>query len=238
MAKMETQKTTRGLKDKSVALAEMQMEIDMVTKASMDALANASRSMAEAKTVRTSKVYVEELEAKTRALQEWALASAESKRLTVERAMDLEMKLKAIKAQYSQMDNEEEENNNKNDAERKLWSICSSKIVGAGALTTYVVELGECRLKEQETVQLRWKFDLTPGDLDIEFSVLKGKWDEFDRMDRADSLIRDRVVTGGAGGELSGAFAVQNACTLVWSNQRSWVRPRSVKFSVEAYAIL
>mmetsp|Transcript_65029 Transcript_65029/g.76964 ORF Transcript_65029/g.76964 Transcript_65029/m.76964 type:complete len:162 (+) Transcript_65029:2-487(+) len=160
--------------------------------------------------------------------------------------MELEMKLKSIKAHYSQLDNPGEDGGSgekqvqestDDNKERKLWSICSSKIVGAGALTTYILPLGECRLKEGETVQLRWKFDLTPADLDIDFSVLKGRWNEFDRLDRADSLIRDRVVTGGAGGELSGAFAVQNACTLVWSNKRSWVRPRSIKFTVEAFAI-
>ena len=90
-----------------------------------------------------------------------------------------------------------------------------------------------------ETVILRWKFDITPSDQDIMFSILKGKVDKTMAMDKGtDAVIRNRLVTGGGGGEVQGAFVVQNACTLVWSNTHSWVRPRTVKYSLEALAIM
>ena len=54
----------------------------------------------------------------------------------------------------------------------------------------------------------------------------------------ADAIIRYRVVVGGGGDEVQGAFAVQNTCTLVFSNEHSWVRPRSIKYSLEAFAIM
>ena len=88
-----------------------------------------------------------------------------------------------------------------------------------------------------ETVILRWKFDITPNDQDIGFSILKGKVDD-KNIKTADAVVRERVVLGGGGGEVQGAFAVQNACTLIWSNQQSWVRPRTVKYVVEALAMM
>ena len=46
-----------------------------------------------------------------------------------------------------------------------------------------------------------------------------------------------RTVTGGAAGETEGAFAVQNACTMLWSNEKSWVRPRSIKYVIDIVAV-
>ena len=91
-----------------------------------------------------------------------------------------------------------------------------------------------------EIVILRWKFDLTPSDLDIVFSILKGRLDnrEKNAIKNAHSLVRERRVIGGGGGEVEGAFVIQNACTFVFSNEHSWVRPRTIKYEVEAYAIL
>ncbi len=88
-----------------------------------------------------------------------------------------------------------------------------------------------------ETVILRWKFDITPSDQDIMFSILKGKVEER-KVKEASAIFRDRHVVGGGGGEVQGAFVVQNACTLAWSNEHSWVRPRTVKFVVEALAVM
>lgn len=45
------------------------------------------------------------------------------------------------------------------------------------------------------------------------------------------------MVTGGAGGETEAAFAVQNSCTLLWSNEKSWVRPRTIKYFVDILAV-
>jgi hypothetical protein len=47
----------------------------------------------------------------------------------------------------------------------------------------------------------------------------------------------ERAVTGGAAGEVESAFAVQNACTVLWSNEKSWVRPRSIKYILEIVAV-
>ena len=99
------------------------------------------------------------------------------------------------------------------------------------------LELGQVHLEEHESVILRWKFDLTPGDLDIYFSVLKGICEDKKIQRGADACFRHRHVKGGGGGDVSGAFAKQNACTLVWSNEMCWVRPRTIKWTVDAFAI-
>lgn len=252
MAKTEAQRAQTKVKEKTIALREMQIEIDLVTKASVKANARASESMEVVRHIKTDKQHVDELEAKVEALQEWALASAEAKRLTVERTKELEDKLKVF---HDLLEMDPESNQVKGGAStqsgganakgdevvsmegRKLWMRSSSKVVGAGMVATYVVPLGDCKLNKDEIVVLKWKFDIIPGDLDIDFSILKGKFEETKKRDGADNLIKERIVVGGAGGEVSGAFAVQSACTLVWSNKRSWIRPRAIKFSVEAFAI-
>ena len=251
LSKKENSQIQNTMKEKLLALEEMQMEIDLVTKASVSANARASESMEVVQKIQTSQKYVDELEAKVDALQEWALASAEAKRLTVERAKELEKKLMLY---HEAMDGDGVpdvaagqigslsqkmsigKNVGSSSEGRKLWTKSSSKVVGAGMEELFVVLLGDCVLSNNEMVVLKWQFDIIPGELDIDFSILKGKWDDRKR-DGADSLIKERTVRGGAGGEVSGAFAVQNACTLIWSNKRSWVRPRAIKFGVEAFAI-
>jgi hypothetical protein len=92
---------------------------------------------------------------------------------------------------------------------------------------------------EFETVVLKWKFDITPNDQDIVFSILKGRVDEKQTKDKnANALIRNRVVLGGGGGEVQNPFILQNTCTLVFSNEHSWIRPRTVKYEVEAFALM
>jgi transcriptional regulator with XRE-family HTH domain len=123
------------------------------------------------------------------------------------------------------------------DHERKLWTRSSSLVVGAGMVGHALLELGQVHIEPYETVVLRWKFDLTPGDLDIYFSVLKGVCEDKKSQRGADACLRHRHVQGGGGGDVSGAFAKQNACTLLWSNEMSWVRPRTIKWTVDALAI-
>lgn len=268
MSKLENDKTSRKLRDKTTALQEMQMEIDLVTRASMDANARASESMQVAKSVQSDQRHVGELEAKVEALQEWALASAEAKRLSTERTIELEEKLlyymeKSLELGVEGKQQDPKDPNTSSSASaassenkivstnvstategRKLWSRSASQVVGAGAIGTYVVELGtNISLNQNESVILKWKFDVVPSDLDIDFTIVKGIINDGNkkkkyRDDADEFLIPQRLVKGGAGGEVSGAFAVQNACTLFWSNKRSWVRPRALKYNVEAFAIV
>ncbi len=48
---------------------------------------------------------------------------------------------------------------------------------------------------------------------------------------------QDRLVTAGAEGEAEDAFTSQQSCTIEWSNEKSWVRPKTVKFTVSAVVI-
>jgi len=124
--------------------------------------------------------------------------------------------------------------------ERKLWTKSSSVVIGAGTSECHVIELGENQVMDFETVILRWKFDITPGDVDIFFSMLKGAVDGRDKnaVKGASALINQRRVLGGGGGEVQGAFVIQDACTLLWSNEHSWVRPRTIVYVVEAFAVM
>jgi hypothetical protein len=102
------------------------------------------------------------------------------------------------------------------------------------------LELGykeEMNTQPDQTVILRWKFDVTPSDLDIYFSILKGLCGDKKNQQAADACLKNRHVQGGGAGEVSGAFAVKNACTLLWSNEMSWVRPRTIKWTVDAVVV-
>jgi hypothetical protein len=88
-----------------------------------------------------------------------------------------------------------------------------------------------------EHVVLRWSFDLMHEEADILFSILKGDWETSNVRKGADNLIAARLVTGGAGGETDNAFSIGQACTLVWDNTKSWIRPKTVKFKVEAVVL-
>ena len=69
--------------EKMASFKEMQMEIDLVTKASMKANVRAAQGEAVAKSSKTDRQRVSQLEAQVQALKEWALASAEAKRLAI-----------------------------------------------------------------------------------------------------------------------------------------------------------
>jgi hypothetical protein len=242
------------------------MEIDLVTRSAMDANVRAAEGMQVAKSIKSDKAQVEELKAKVAALQEWAVASAEAKEAILEENKLLENRLNQLESGggNSCVNGSKNTNNNQLEistesmktitlrsdnispsskgkiSERKLWTKTSSLVVGAGMAECRVVELGENQVMDFETVILRWKFDITPSDNDIYFSMLKGKIDGRDRnaLRNAHALIRQRRVAGGGGGEVQGAFVIQNACTLVYSNEHSWVRPRTIKYEVEAFAVL
>ncbi|KAL3778921.1 hypothetical protein ACHAW5_000632 [Stephanodiscus triporus] len=276
MSRMETEHASRCLREKEAIVAEMQLEIDLVTRSAVDANRRAAEGMEAAIGARNDREYVDGLEAKVTALQEWALASTESKRLTSERCRGLEMRVKELEGAIRQLHASSGRGDGGalaesdggdpfhppdvvvggwrpvhapgsgsvagssqggDDRERNLWTRSSSLVVGAGMVGHALLELGNAHIEPYETVVLRWKFDLTPGDLDIYFSILKGACEDKKSQRGADACFRNKHVQGGGGGDVGGAFAKQNACTLLWSNEMSWVRPRTIKWTVDAIAI-
>jgi len=260
MARMETENASRAMREKAASLGEMQMEIDLVTRSAMDANVRAAEGMQVAKTIKTDKAHVQELEAKVTALQEWAVASASAKQIIVEQNRDLQERLKKLLSSRQNdgtagdggkeivsvegqsggaLENEMKDSDKWNSSiERRLWSKTSSLVVGAGMSQWHVIELGECHLQDNETVLLRWQFDITPSDTNTVFTILKGRCTDKKDLRDADAVLKQRLVQGGAGGEVQGAFAVKNACTLVWSNANAWIRPRSIKYTVDAFAVM
>ena len=272
MSKMETDHALRTLREKEAIVTEMQLEINLVTQSAVDANRRAAEGLEVASQVKEDKEYVAGLEAKVVALQEWALASTESKRLTTDRCRGLEARVEELEGVVKKITSGDVEFKrlcsdgslgadiaesvksiashksaglsanslaSGNDNERILWTKSSSLVVGAGMVGQAQIELGQVQIEDYETVTLRYKIDLTPSDLDCYFSVLKGLVDDNPKTRRvADACFRGRHVQGGGGGDVTGAFAKQNACTLVWSNERSWIRPRTVKWTVEAIAVV
>jgi len=291
MSKMETEHHVRTIKDKDANITEMQLEIDLVTQSAVDANRRAAEGYVVAQAARSDKEYVEGLEMKVVALQEWALASTESKQLTLDRCRGLEGRVKELEGMMYHLSSTASEQQRggggdgtllssednlpsqtplvdytplrptlhhpsssssssvggnssmggNDNEERSLWTKSSSLVIGAGMIGHVILELGQVHIESYETVVLRWKFDITPIDLDIYFSILKGSvncLEDKKLMRSADACFRHRHVTGGGGGgDVSGAFAKQNSCTLLWSNEMSWVRPRTIKWIVEAVAI-
>jgi hypothetical protein len=228
MAQMEAEHATRAMQDKVASLEEMQMEIEMVTKANAKASIRAAKGKEVADTLKTDRQKIQQLESQVQALQEWALASAESKRLIQERCKILENKLKQSQGKPVEEDK----------AERLLFKKSGSLVVGAGDIGISVLKLGEhAETVDSRFVILRWQFDSSPSDSDIVFNILKGHCESKTEQNKAEYLVKNRTIKGGAGGETEGTFNVDNACTLLWSNGRSWVRPRTVKFRVEVVSL-
>ena len=222
MSKMEAAHAKRAMEEKSASLEEMQMEIDLVTKSSMKANVRAAHGEAVAKSSKTDRQLVVQLEGQVQALKEWALASAESKRLALERVSILEKKL-----QMQGIKPDEGDANGKT-----VYSKSGSLVVGAGDMGHLVVELKN-HINTGARLLLKWKFDALPNDCTTYFNIMKGNCQTSKEQAGATYLIRDRVVTGGAAGELEGVFSDQNECTLLWSNKKSWIRPRTVKYSLD-----
>jgi hypothetical protein len=234
MAVMEAEHATKAMQATTASLAEMQMEIDLVTKASVSANARAAQGEELVKNVKTDRQHVMEMEAKVAALQEWALAANEAKMLAQERVRLLETQLRSL--QNSHLGG----GGTDGSAERVLFSIPGSLVIGAGDRGCHVVELSAddvTSVKRSERVILRWRFDLVQDDAEIEFSILKSKCETKQKQKNADYLIKDRAVVGGAAGESENAFAIQNSCTLLWCNSKAWIRPKTVRFNIEAVAI-
>jgi len=278
MSKMEIDHALRSLREKDAIVTEMQLEINLVTQSAVEANKRAMEGMEVVQSVRMDKEYVDGLEAKVVALQDWALASTESKQLTIERCRGLERRVKELEQMVELLQQRNNKNGGGNDggdeegllslddgmnindlipirkvggsscssvassqgggsSERKLWTKSSSLVVGAGMVGQTFIELGSVQIESYETVILRWKFDLTREEEDIYFSILKGICEDKRKQRGADACFRNRHVKGGGGGDVSGAFAVQNACTMVWSNEMSWFRPKTIKWTVDAVAI-
>ena len=244
MAEMEADNATKASQEKSALLAEMQMEIDMVTKSAQKAAVRAAAGEEMIKTVKSDKALAQQLEAKATALQEWAIASNQAKTLAQERVRLLENQLRHYQQNRGGGTdglNGGVSTSNNASGERIIASKTASMVIGAGDIGNKVFVLDPDIVKSvnhlTERVVLRWHFDLTAKDVDCLFSILKGSCETGAECKLADALVRERHVVGGAGGETENAFAIGRACTLVWSNKKSWVRPRTVKYSLEAVVL-
>lgn len=112
-----------------------------------------------------------------------------------------------------------------------VLSKTGSIVIGAGDVGAFVVELEE-QFEAGVRLVLKWKFDATPSDCNTDFNIMKGKRETPKERNNAEYVIRDRAVVGGAAGESENVF-LDNACTLLWSNKKSWIRPRTIKYTVE-----
>lgn len=231
---MEAERSVRELERQKASCAEMQLEIDLLTKASVTANARAAHGEEIIKTVKTDRQHIHELEAKVQALHEWALASSEAKTLAQERVRFLENQLKALQR------NERKTDGGEGGEERIILSKGGSFVVGAGDCGVRVFTLTAEQVKAvrlSERVILRWRFDLMAEDADIVFSILRGNCETVASRLTADYVVKNRSVKGGAAGEAENAFTSQRACTILWDNTRSWIRPKTVKFEVHVVVI-
>lgn len=235
MAIMEAEHATKAMQEKCASLAEMQMEIDMVSKASVKAQVRAAKDEELIKSVKTDQKHIHQLEAKVHALQEWASAAAEAKTLAQERVRLLEAQLRSLQQTGASGDAA---------PQRVLWEKKGSFVVGAGDIGCRVFECDSSTMVAGFTshrIVLRWQFDLTASELTVNFSAFQGRCESKEERKKAiasnRALIEDRVVNGGAAGELDNAFFYQNSCTLLWSNLKSWVRPRTIRYTVQAVSI-
>jgi hypothetical protein len=244
MAVMEAEQATRAMQEKAASLAEMQMEIDLVQKSAQKAAVRMAEGEHMLKTVHADKMYVQQLESRMKALEEWATASNQAKTLAQERIRILETKLRLYEHSSSEVGTFVNAADTVGAAvtdERILDSKKASLLIGAGDVGVQVFELDTDLIQSVNTfterVILRWTFDLAKEDTDISFSILKGACATANARRSADALVKDRLVKGGAGGEIDQAFAIGLACTLVWSNSKSWIKPRTVRYTVEAVVV-
>jgi len=233
MSKLEAEQAQRAMMDKLASLEEMQIEIDLVTKASNKSSARAAKGEEALNSLKTEKNHIQQLESQVQALKEWALASAEAKQLMKERCRMIENKLKVQQGRYLQ-----DAGDDKNNPEKLLFQKSGSMVIGAGDIGSFLISLGEhSHTVDSRFVILRWKFDVAPSDYDIDFNIMKGKCETSSDFVKADYLIKDRVINGGAGGESEGAFNCDSTCTVLWSNNKSWIRPKTVKYSFDIIAL-
>ena len=108
MATMETENAKRSLSSKTACLAEMKMEIDLVTRSAMDANARVAEGIEVAESAKTDKAQVDELRSRVAALQEWAIASAAAKEVITEENKMLERKLQEYESTLGESDSKSE----------------------------------------------------------------------------------------------------------------------------------
>ena len=134
---------------------------------------------------------------------------------------------------------------------RVVLSKHGSLVVGAGDIGYKLLQLHEDIVKTillSERVILRWKFDLgskktdsvlSNNELDIYFSIIKGHCDN-DKgiilkrcLNKDECLICHRRIIHGAEGETDHTFAYQRSCIIVWHNTHSWIRPKTIKYTLD-----
>lgn len=230
MAVMEAEHATKAMQEKAASLEEMQLEINLLSKSAQKATLRAAAGEELMKSVKSDKQMVAQLEERVKVLQEWAIASNEAKTLAQERVRLLEHQVRRYQggSQSNLLTTEDE---------RIVLSKKGSMVVGAGDTGCKIFTLdSDLTLNPMsERVVLRWTFDLTNSNADIYFNIYRGQCES--KASRVNALIKDRYVKGGAGGETDNAFDVQRSCTLAWSNNKSWIKPRTVKYTVDAVII-
>lgn len=207
---------------------------------------------------------IQHLQDQVKALEEWAIASNHAKTIANDRIRLLEQQLAAkqqsvgpttsvitdvsSRSTGSTSDvhigrSDGHSNNasmNDGNGEWVLDTRKASIVIGAGDVGIVLFELNPDQLKSvnsfTQRIALRWRFDILQGsDSDITFTILKGKCTTAAQRRNADTMIQNRMVKGGAGGEIDeNAFSIHRSCTIVWSNQHSWIRPRTIKYILEA----
>ena len=194
---------------------------DLVTKASIEANARAIELSEKSQDVRTTKEYVLKIEKKMSAMEEWALASAEAKRIAMNRCIELEEKI-------TQMTLPSVSTDLASSNQFVLWEKSSSLVVGAGNEATYSFQVGKTFPKEQsmDNLVLKFQVDVRPVDSDIVLSIFKGPH-------TGTCIISKRKIHGGGMGEAEGCLDDNGMCTLFFSNKQSWIRPRTVKFQLQ-----
>jgi myosin heavy subunit len=239
MAVLEAEHATKAMQASEASLQEMQLEIDLVTKASAKVNARAAQGEQLMKAVKTDKQHVQQLEAKVQALQEWALASSEAKTLAQERVRLLETQLRSLQLSAA-VTGSAPEGSLESPLESDLFTKSASLVVGAGDTAVRVFSLTPEQARTvrlSERVVLRWKLDLTQDDATIDFSLMQAECETPAKRKAARYLIKDRLIKGGAAGETENAFILENTCTLSLSNGKAWIRPKTVKYSIEAVVL-
>ncbi|GAX10345.1 hypothetical protein FisN_3Lh552 [Fistulifera solaris] len=232
MAVLEADTATKELQRKVVELQDMQMELDLVTKASVRANAMAAVGEEIRKKEKAERQQIQQLEAKVQALQEWALASSAAKSLAQEQVRVLEQQVRALQRSTNGHSSKEEE--------RQLFKDHGSFVIGAGEMAVRVFTLTSEQIKLvrlSDRVVLRWHFDLTSPEATLPFHLIRGACETPASRQGDDYIIHNRMVQGGAEGEADNAFTHQRACTIVWDNSSSWIRPKTVKYTVEAIVV-
>jgi len=261
MARMETMNAISTMRENAAIFSEMQLEIDLVSQYGAGFKSHISEGMKSTRFRKINNAYVDKLEENIPPLREWVVVSSTTKEISKGNNKTLGMKLNNIRERIlnkdlrqlknlqnfqSSLSNSFDEghvtdygiNTNGFISEKKLWSKESTVVIGAGMIWLETISLNDCNITRNENLLLRWSFNVIPQYMDVTFSILKGKFNENDRISRhVDAFIRNRRINGGDG-DVEKVFDEYNVCSLLWSNKHSWVRPKSVKYVIEVYDII